>query len=228
MICVLTTPRRVILGSRIGRRSGRWRNNRAENAHQPTRRRERKMQGFRSFGSAQRFLSMHAATYNTFNVQRHLILARNAPSFSSLGHGHMAFGHCCSMSAIVSDDHSRVIIRQRDKAASIARPTRHVGGAKETQTEPTILPNQPEPQVVRRLANRTSTYSRVSNEVRHVGSVFSFDDSHPTIGGRRAGGLTLVVEDRRIKQVFVHSQTLPDKSSNPYSLAPKAPVGRGR
>ena len=36
---------------------GRWRNNRAENSHRPTRRRERKMQGFKSAGSAQRFLS---------------------------------------------------------------------------------------------------------------------------------------------------------------------------
>jgi putative transposase len=36
---------------------GRWKNNRAENSHQPTRRRERKMQGFMSRGSAQRFLS---------------------------------------------------------------------------------------------------------------------------------------------------------------------------
>jgi len=40
---------------------GRWKNNRAENSHQPTRRRERKMQGFKSRGSAQRFLSTHAA-----------------------------------------------------------------------------------------------------------------------------------------------------------------------
>jgi transposase-like protein len=48
-------------------------NNRAENSHQPVRRRERKMQRFKSAGSAQRFLNIHAAVHNTFNLQRHLI-----------------------------------------------------------------------------------------------------------------------------------------------------------
>jgi transposase-like protein len=51
-------------------------NNRAENSHQPTRRRERKMQRFKSPGSAQRFLFVHAAVHNTFNVRRHLTSRR--------------------------------------------------------------------------------------------------------------------------------------------------------
>jgi len=43
------------------------------NSHQPVRRRERKMQRLKSARSAQRFLSMHAVVYNTFNLQRHLV-----------------------------------------------------------------------------------------------------------------------------------------------------------
>ncbi len=48
-------------------------NNRAENSHQPVRRRERKQQRFKLPGSAQRFLSVHSATSNTFYHQRHLL-----------------------------------------------------------------------------------------------------------------------------------------------------------
>src|ERR1700737_1093875 len=64
---------------------GRWRNNRAENSHQPTRRRGGKRQGLKRVGSAQRFLSVHAAVHNTFNVQRHLTISQNAPSLPGLG-----------------------------------------------------------------------------------------------------------------------------------------------
>ena len=60
--------------------TGRWKNNRAENSHQPLRQRERRMKRFKSPGSAQRFLSIHAAVYNVFNVQRHLISRRGTVS----------------------------------------------------------------------------------------------------------------------------------------------------
>ena len=48
-------------------------NNRTENSHQPVRRRERKMQKFKSPSSAQKFLNIQSATYNTFYLQRYLI-----------------------------------------------------------------------------------------------------------------------------------------------------------
>ena len=52
---------------------GRHRNNRAENSHQPFRRRERAMQCFRSMKTLQKFGSVHAQVYNHFNQERHLV-----------------------------------------------------------------------------------------------------------------------------------------------------------
>jgi len=45
--------------------------NRAENSHQPTRRRERQMKRFKSAGQAQRFLSAHDGINNLFLLRRH-------------------------------------------------------------------------------------------------------------------------------------------------------------
>ena len=58
-------------------------NNRAEVSHQPTRRRERQQLSFKSPGSAQRFLSPHAAIANQFNVQRHLTSRRTLKTLSA-------------------------------------------------------------------------------------------------------------------------------------------------
>jgi putative transposase len=52
---------------------GRRLNNRAENSHQPLRRRERAMLGFRSMGTLQKFSSVHATLHNHFNQERHLV-----------------------------------------------------------------------------------------------------------------------------------------------------------
>src|SRR5210317_1510761 len=51
---------------------GRWLNNRAENSHQPFRRREGAMAKFRDIKTLQKFTSAHASIHNHFNQDRHL------------------------------------------------------------------------------------------------------------------------------------------------------------
>ena len=51
---------------------GRWLNNRAENSHQPFRRREGAMSRFRDIKTLQKFAAVHASIHNHFNHDRHL------------------------------------------------------------------------------------------------------------------------------------------------------------
>tara|TARA_B100001146_G_scaffold169063_1_gene149933 strand:- start:18 stop:713 length:696 start_codon:yes stop_codon:yes gene_type:complete len=66
-----------IIGNAERQETGRWLNNRAENSHQPFRRRERAMAKFRSAKSLQKFASIHASVYNHFNQERHLCSRHN-------------------------------------------------------------------------------------------------------------------------------------------------------
>jgi putative transposase len=59
----------------VRHRTSRYLNNRAENSHRPTRRRERQMQRFKSSTQAQRFLSAHGMIYGHFRPRRHLMAA---------------------------------------------------------------------------------------------------------------------------------------------------------
>jgi len=66
---------RLLPGAR--HRTSRYLNNRAENSHRPTRRRERQMQRFKSPEQAQRFLTAHSMIYGHFRPRRHLVTARH-------------------------------------------------------------------------------------------------------------------------------------------------------
>ena len=61
-----------VIGNAAAQTCGRWLNNRAENSHQPFRRREGAMARFRDIKTLQKFASIHASIHNHFNHQRHL------------------------------------------------------------------------------------------------------------------------------------------------------------
>ena len=61
-----------VIGNEGCQETRRWLNNRAENSHQPFRRREGAMARFRDIKTLQKFASIHASIYNHFNHQRHL------------------------------------------------------------------------------------------------------------------------------------------------------------
>ena len=71
-----TTPqpgRRIL--PEVEHRQHKGLNNRAENSHQPTRRRERQMKQFKSAGQAQRFLSAHDQINSLFHLRRDHVTA---------------------------------------------------------------------------------------------------------------------------------------------------------
>jgi putative transposase len=59
----------------VEHRQSRYLNNRYENSHRPTRQREYRMQGFKSAGHAQRFLSAYGPITQHFRPRRHLLSA---------------------------------------------------------------------------------------------------------------------------------------------------------
>mgnify|MGYP001156536845 CR=1 FL=1 len=61
-----------VIGNAAAQECGRWLNNRAENSHQPFRRRERAMAKFRDVITLQKFAATHASIHNHFNQDRHL------------------------------------------------------------------------------------------------------------------------------------------------------------
>jgi len=62
----------TVIGNEARQETGRWLNNRAENSHQPFRRREYAMAKFRKAKTLQVFASVHSSIYNHFNHDRHL------------------------------------------------------------------------------------------------------------------------------------------------------------
>jgi putative transposase len=62
-----------MIGNATDHECGRWLNNRAENSHQPFRRREGPMASVRDIKTLQKFAAVHASIHNHFNHDRHLI-----------------------------------------------------------------------------------------------------------------------------------------------------------
>jgi putative transposase len=86
--------RKVMPG--VEHRSHKGLNNRAENSHLPLRKRERMMQGFRSAGGLQRFVSIFSAVRNLFAAphQKHSALATHIHRIRAMAHWKAVTGTC--------------------------------------------------------------------------------------------------------------------------------------
>ena len=104
-------------------------NNRAENSHQPFRRRERAMQRFRRLKTLQKFSSVHAQVHNHFNHERHLI-TRESTSRDALPHwpsGAPSRLECRLSLGVLR--HTQTSCRYSDKACSGGAAGRPVPGS---------------------------------------------------------------------------------------------------
>jgi putative transposase len=77
-----------VIGNANKQETGRWQNNRSENSHQPFRRRERAMQGFRSMGSLQKFVAVH------LKIRKILVIVRGHSNASRSWFGAASGSHC--------------------------------------------------------------------------------------------------------------------------------------
>ena len=84
---------------------GRWRNNRAENSHQPTRRRERKMQGFKSAVISPAFSVLPRRHLQHLQRPAPPALSQDAPGVPGHCHADVARCHRCGMNAIKCSTH---------------------------------------------------------------------------------------------------------------------------
>jgi putative transposase len=82
------------MGNAAGQECGRRLNNRAENSHQPFRRREDAMSKFRDVKILQKFASVHASIHNHLNLEHHLI---DRVTFKE--NRSAALGECCEVLA---------------------------------------------------------------------------------------------------------------------------------
>ena len=87
-------------------RAHKGRGNRAENSHGPLRKRERQMQGFRSSGGLQRFLSAFSATRNLFVPP-----TRRRPALATRLHRLEAFGEWRQAAGLAARDHRRTALQ---------------------------------------------------------------------------------------------------------------------
>jgi putative transposase len=107
-------------------------NNRAENSHQPTRRRERQMKQFKSAGQAQRFLSAHDQINNLFHLRRDHVTA--AEHRASRNHKFQIWTEICSVGLAINSNSPA-------GSANSADPMRQVDGA-QLVTVPVEFDNQ--------------------------------------------------------------------------------------